>query len=78
MGSAATALNSFANNGKGGFVLIGAGLALVDVVDFINIATLYAFLDFTKPGNLESIFKDLEDSLQISIFPMINGSLPFS
>lgn len=78
LGKVAKTLTEVANDGKGGFVLVGITLFFVDLVDFINIATLYAFLDIARPGNLESIFDDFQESLQISPFPMFNFDMPFS
>lgn len=77
-GSVATVLSAVVNDGKGGFVLVGLALFFVDLIDFINIVTLYAFLDFAKPANLESIFENLENSLQISPFPIFDLQPPFA
>lgn len=78
MGSAAQVLTSMINDGRGGFVLVGLFVLFVDLIDFINIVTIYVFLDFPRPSNLDHVLQSFSDSLQVTLFPMFNFSLPFS
>jgi hypothetical protein len=45
-------LSGLSNNGQAGFILVGLGLYFVEMINFLNIVTLYAFIDMQRPGNL--------------------------
>jgi hypothetical protein len=72
------AFKDLADNGKGGFILIGLALFFADFIEFVNIMTLYAFIDIARPSNLESIFRDWISSLQITPFPMFRIDMPLT
>lgn len=65
-------MTALAHNVKGGAVLVGLIVYVVDLIDFINIATLYIFLNFPLPGNLESALQGFLNSMRISPSPMFN------
>lgn len=78
LGSTLQIMSTMINDGKGGFILVGLLSYFVDLIDFINIATLYIFINMTKPGNLEGVFQALSDSMQISPLPFLSFDPPFS